>query len=246
MPGLIDALRAQSGGGRRGISIRGVGSDFSADVPEDDPYAARATPVSGAVSSGDFLAARIGEFDRNYRKNDIDGVLKAQEMKDAIALAAARGQAERFNDPLVRRMREDQSQSDLATIHAKSLPDRIKAQYGLEGQRLTADSRERAAVRSAKVRALASQLSNLEKLRYSGEVSEKVPGQQGSWSGLWGDGPFFDQPDQPNPERASMDARITALRRQIDSDTGEDDPFAEDDDMSAILDEMRRRGYTIP
>lgn len=246
MPGLIDALRAQGRPGGRGISIRGVGSEFSADVPDDDPYASRARPVAGDVSSGDFLAARIGEFDRNYRNNDISGAVKAQEMKDAIAMAAARGQAERYNDPLVRGVREDQNRAALETLAAKAIPDRIKAQYGLEEARIGAESRAGATVQSARLRALAQQLSGLEKLRYSGEVPERVPGRQGSWGGLVGDGPFFDEADQPNPQASAMDARIAALRRQLDSDTVDGDPLAEDDELGAILDEMRRRGYSIP
>lgn len=256
-PSLSDALMAQhsTSGSGRGISIRGVGNSFAADVPDDDPYAenldvqSTQPGMSRGQAASSFLSGRLNEIAGNYDQNMTDEATKVQRIKNAIQLEAQLGQAAIHNNPTIRRMQDEQFQRQYAMkqldLQGKVLPEQIRAGAQRDVAQTTAAGREASSASSARIRALERNLENLEKLRYSPGAPSPTVDQPGSFPyGALGMGSAGGK--APNPEYTGLSSRIDSLRRMIDNDADlSREPDADGDDLGAVLDAIRRR-YAQP
>ncbi len=253
-PSLLNALQAQRDNpSSGGISIRGVGDHFSADVPDDDAYAqnldiqSTAPGMTRGQAAGSFLSGRLGEIASNYDANEMDEATKVQKIKNAVQLEAARGRATAYNDPIVRQMQDEQFRRQMQLkqldLQSKVLPEQIRAGAQRDTAMTTAAGREAASEGAARVRGLQRQLETLEKMRYDPLNGVRPTVRQPS-SGIAG--LFGGTSEAPNPAYTDLTGRIDALRRQLDDeDTG--DAGSGTDDLGAILAEMKRRGtYAYP
>lgn len=250
-PSLLDALQARRDAPQgAGISVRGVGNDFSATVDDDDPYANRVAGSAPGDSRGDtagaFLGARIGEISRGYEDSDAEMLRRTQRLKNVAALEAARGQADVALDPSVQQQQRQSQEHELAKIRAtaegKAIPEQIRGQYNVESARTTASGRAEGQERSGRLQALARNLDSLYKLRYGpGGPRDTVTKPGTGMRGWFGMGEPESQ--EANPMATTLDSRIQALQRRLDTgDTG-DVPEDEGMDLEPILELLRQRGY---